>query len=223
MRDRPEGATSLLTVAAIAAAGWLASQALTLVAYAGCTDDAVADGLLAGTARWLPAALALTASVALVAVATAAVTGRPTTATERREPRCGAGWAALGSLAFLLVEYVEYVTVWHAAPPAVLLALGVVVHAGVAAALSRSARTWVRRARGVAAPAGAPVPAGPAGTGVRTGVVVAAPGWSPWVVPHRRGPPEVSPQAFPRRRRAPSGARPTTEDPACPKYTPILS
>ncbi|ODU00007.1 MAG: hypothetical protein ABS81_24685 [Pseudonocardia sp. SCN 72-86] len=190
MRDRSAGVSSLLTVAAIGVAGWLVSQALTLVAYAGCTDDAVADGLLADAGRWLPAALAVTVAVAVIAVAGVATTGRPDgPAADRDEPRCGAGWAVLGPLAFLLVEYVEYVTVWHAAPPAALLAIGVVVHASVAAALSRSARTWVRRARGLAAPASAPCPAGPVGTSVCTGVVVAAPGWSPWVVPHRRGPP----------------------------------
>ncbi|MBN9110654.1 MAG: hypothetical protein J0I34_17975 [Pseudonocardia sp.] len=189
MRDRSAGVFSLLTVAAIGAAGWLASQALTLAAYAGCTDDAVADGLLADAGRWLPAALAVTVAVAMIAVATLATTGRPASAAEHDEPRCGAGWAVLGPLAFLLVECVEYVTVWHAAPPAALLAIGVAVHASVAAALTRSARTWVRRARGLAAPAYAPVPAGSTGAGVRTGVTVVAPGWSPWVVPHRRGPP----------------------------------
>ncbi|RTL69457.1 MAG: hypothetical protein EKK42_04825 [Pseudonocardiaceae bacterium] len=189
MRDRSAGVFSLLTVAAIGAAGWLASQALTLVAYAGCTDDAVADGLLADAGRWLPAALAVTVAIAVIAVATVATAGRPVSVAERDEPRCGAGWAVLGPLTFLLVEYVEYVTVWHAAPPAALLAIGVVVHASVAAALSRSARTWVRRARGLAAPASAPVAAEPVGAGVPAGVTVAAPGWSPWVVPHRRGPP----------------------------------
>lgn len=189
MRDRSAGVSSLLTVAAIGAAGWFVSQALTLVAYAGCTDDAVADGLLADAGRWLPAALAVTVAVAIVAVTTVATTGRPTTAAESDDPRCATSWAVLGPLAFLLVEYIEYVTVWHAAPPAALLAIGVVVHASVAAALSRSARTWVRRARGLAAPAGVPVAAAPTGGGARTAAAVVAPGWSPWVVPHRRGPP----------------------------------